>query len=157
MQTIINFRIIDPRIASGGQPTFDQLIELADTGCQVVINLALPTSTNAIPNEGELVTQLGLTYVQIPVIWDEPHLDDFQQFLGCMEVFREKKIFVHCAMNMRASCFLFLYRVIALGLNPEIAADDMLSVWQPNETWQNFMAQVLSHYEIAENKGQKHD
>jgi len=132
MEHIINFRVIDHRIASGGQPTPDQFAALANSGCQVVINLALPTSTNALPNEGELVTRLGMTYVHIPVIWDDPRLDNFQQFLNCMQVFQDKKVFVHCALNMRASCFLFLYRVIVEGENPDIAAHDMLSIFHPN-------------------------
>ncbi|MEM5773490.1 MAG: protein tyrosine phosphatase family protein [Anaerolineaceae bacterium] len=149
MEHIINFRVIDYRIASGGQPTPVQISALAEAGCQVVINLALPTSTHAIANEGELVTRLGLTYIHIPVVWEKPTLDDFQQFVGVMQIYQEKKIFVHCAMNMRASCFLYLYRLIVEGMDPEIAVYDMLSVFQPNETWQRFMDEVLSHYATA--------
>lgn len=147
MQNILNFKIIDPLIASGGQPNADQISALAKAGCQVIINLALPTSTNAISNEGELVTGSGMTYVHIPVVWEEPKLDDFQQFLGCMQTFADKKIFVHCAKNMRASCFIYLYRLIVLGVDPKIAMPDMLAIWQPDETWQKFISHVLSHYQ----------
>jgi len=144
LETIINFLNIDERIASGGQPTPEQIGALAEAGFKAVINLALPVSTRAIPDEGALVTGYGLSYVHIPVNWEQPTLDDFDQFLGCMTAFQNKKVFVHCAMNMRVSCFLFLYRVIAEGLPAERAASDVLKIWQPNETWQKFIAQVLA-------------
>ncbi len=155
MEHIINFRMIDYRIASGGQPTAEQIESLAQAGCQVIINLALPTSTRAIPNEGELVTRLGLTYVHIPVVWERPTLDDFQQFLGVMQTYQEKKVFVHCAMNRRASCFLYLYRLIEEGVNPDIAINDMRRIFQPNETWQRYIDEVLAHY--ADTQEQPHD
>ena len=126
LETIINFLNIDERIASGGQPTPGEIGSLASAGFQAVINLALPASTSALADEGALVTGYGLSYVHIPVNWEQPTLDDFDQFLGCMSAFQNKKVFVHCAMNMRVSCFLFLYRVIALGLPAEQAAGDVL-------------------------------
>jgi protein tyrosine phosphatase (PTP) superfamily phosphohydrolase (DUF442 family) len=157
MENIINFRVIDDRIASGGQPNLEQIESLARSGYQVFINLALPTSTDAIPNEGELVTCLGMTYIHIPVVWDAPKPDDFHQFMGCMRAFQEKKVFVHCARNMRASSFLFLYRVIVQRMNPDIALDDVRIIWQPNETWQRYMAQMLTHYKTADKKEENHD
>jgi protein tyrosine phosphatase (PTP) superfamily phosphohydrolase (DUF442 family) len=156
MENIINFRVIDYRIASGGQPTSEQFPVLAATGCQVIVNLAMPTSVNAIPNEGELVTQSGMTYIHIPVVWTNPQLDNFQEFVGIMQVYHEKKMFVHCAKNFRSSCFLYLYRVLFENVNPDIAAHDMLSVFQPNQVWQDFIDEVFAHYQASAQKESNH-
>jgi hypothetical protein len=42
---------------------------------------------------------------------------------------------------------MYLYRVIALGMDPQNAEADMLSIWQPDEIWQDFIKQVLSYFE----------
>jgi hypothetical protein len=56
---------------------------------------------------------------------------------------RERKVLVHCALNMRVSCFVFLYRVLRLGVEPEVAWADVLAIWQPNEVWQRFVDAML--------------
>jgi hypothetical protein len=44
---------------------------------------------------------------------------------------------------MRVSCFVFLYRVLRLGLPVETALQNMLAIWQPNEVWQRFIDAIL--------------
>ena len=51
---------------------------------------------------------------------------------------------VHCVLNYRASAFVFLWRVLRRGEAPEAARLDMLSVWQPDETWQAFIDRALA-------------
>lgn len=57
---------------SSGQLSKADVFRLKQFGFDVVINLALPSSTNALPAEAEMVTGMGLTYIQIPVIWETP-------------------------------------------------------------------------------------
>jgi protein tyrosine phosphatase (PTP) superfamily phosphohydrolase (DUF442 family) len=52
---------------SSGQLSERDISSLPAYGIEVVINLALPTSSNALPGEADLVTENGLAYVQIPV------------------------------------------------------------------------------------------
>jgi protein tyrosine phosphatase (PTP) superfamily phosphohydrolase (DUF442 family) len=92
------------------------------------------------------VTALGITYVHIPVIWESPTLQDLEEFFAVMERYREEKVFVHCALNMRVSAFIFLYRVIRLGVPPDEARGALLQIWQPDEVWRRFVDQALSHY-----------
>ncbi len=136
------------RIGTAGQPTAEQFAAIQAAGYRVVINLALPTSTNALPDEADRVTALGMTYVHIPVIWESPALQDLEGFFAAMERYREEKVFVHCALNMRVSAFIFLYRVIRLGVPPEEARGMLLQIWQPDEVWSRFIDQALSHYGI---------
>jgi len=69
---ILNFLQLDGLTGTGGQPGVEQFKTLFEVGFQAVINLALPTSDNALANEGSLVTHLGMTYIHIPVIGSGP-------------------------------------------------------------------------------------
>src|SRR5690242_12307824 len=55
---------------SSGQLSERDILALPALGIEAVINLALPTSSNALPGEAELITRQGIAYVQIPVIWE---------------------------------------------------------------------------------------
>ena len=64
---IRNFLRIDDGLTTGGMPPVDDFAALRQAGFEVVINLALPPSDNALPNEGELVSAQGMTCVHISV------------------------------------------------------------------------------------------
>ena len=111
-------------------------------GIEAVVNLALPASSNALPGEAERVTGLSLTYVQIPVEWERPRPEQFEQFVGVLKALSGRKVWVHCTKNMRVSAFVYLYRKHALGEDDQRASFPMREVWSPNEVWQAFIAQV---------------
>ena len=111
-----------------------------------MVNLALSTSTNALHNEKEVVENLGMHYVHIPVVWENPTLEDVEHFFSVMKANADKKTFVHCAANMRVSAFMYLYRCIHDRMSDEEAKKYLSQIWLPNETWQKFIAQVLEHY-----------
>ena len=77
---IYNFRAIGERLGTAGQPKEEQIQMVRDAGFQAVVNLALPTSDNALPNEGSLVTALGMAYVHIPLDFKKPDAQDFRAF-----------------------------------------------------------------------------
>jgi protein tyrosine phosphatase (PTP) superfamily phosphohydrolase (DUF442 family) len=110
----------------------------------VVINLALTTSDNAIPDEAIVVNNLGMEYIHIPVVWESPQPGDFERFSNELARLRRQKVFVHCVLNMRVSAFVFLYRVLYLGANPEEVKWDMLSIWEPDGVWEDFIAVRLN-------------
>jgi protein tyrosine phosphatase (PTP) superfamily phosphohydrolase (DUF442 family) len=151
---ICNFLRLSDIIATAGQPTVQQFPIIQQAGYTHVINLALPDSTHALPNEREIVEGLGLKYIHIPVIWDDPQLADFDAFLQQMQAINSP-VFVHCALNMRVSAFLYLYRRVQ-GMEEEEArwsttdrwSSDLQKIWTPNPTWQSFIQQVLDHYQV---------
>jgi protein tyrosine phosphatase (PTP) superfamily phosphohydrolase (DUF442 family) len=132
-------------IATAGQPTVDQFSAIRDADYDLIINLALPTSTHALPNEREIVEALNMTYVHIPVEWEQPTLQDAIAFFDTLQANVDRRIFVHCAMNMRVSAFMFLYRVLYQGVDEQDAIADLHQIWIPNETWQRFMTSVLQN------------
>lgn len=144
---IPNFFQISETIATAGQPTAAQMAVIQAAGYRVVVNLALPSSTNALPNEQALVEAQGMTYISIPVLWEEPTLVDVQQFFGVMQAHAEQPMFIHCAMNMRVSAFMYLYRRLCEGMDETIAQRDLHAIWTPNDRWQVFIAKVVEYYQ----------
>lgn len=143
---ILNFLALGERIGTAGQPTAEQFPLLREAGYAAVINLALPTSTGALPDEAQLVTALGMRYTHIPVEFSAPTLADLQQFFAAMDEVKTQKVFVHCAMNMRVSAFMFLYRVIKLN-TPQAEAEMALHrLWTPDPVWASFIETALRHY-----------
>lgn len=150
LTTLRQFLPLSDTLATAGQPTETEFAAIAQAGYDVVINLALPTSDHALPQERSTVESLGMTYVSIPVVWENPTLADLEQFFRAMAAHSGQKIFVHCALNMRVSVFVYLYRVLKLGLDPALAQRDLLAIWQPNERWQQFIYEAVEFYSKSE-------
>jgi len=140
---IYNFRSVTTRLWTAGQPTEKQLHHVREAGFDAVINLALPTSDNAIPNEGSIVTGLGMAYIHIPVDFKAPTSHDFRAFCGVMDALVDRRVFVHCAANMRVSAFMFLYRVLRNDVPVPEAERDLHAIWQPDEVWSRFIHDQL--------------
>jgi len=147
LSDIYNFRSLGDNLGTAGQPTAQQLQSVRDAGFQAVINLALPTSDNALPNEGSLVTSLGMSYVHIPVDFKSPTPRDFSAFCRVMDAFQDRPIFVHCAANMRVSAFLFLHRVLHQKVPVPEAQRDLHAIWHPDEVWTQFIQAQLKNNE----------
>ncbi|MEM8721624.1 MAG: protein tyrosine phosphatase family protein [Cyanobacteria bacterium P01_G01_bin.39] len=84
IETIRDFHLISDLVATSGQPTPEQFSIIFEAGYQIVINLATSSSSNALANEGEIVTDLGMVCVHIPVLWDKPQIKDVQRFFRVM-------------------------------------------------------------------------
>jgi protein tyrosine phosphatase (PTP) superfamily phosphohydrolase (DUF442 family) len=134
-------------VTTAGQPTVEQFAAIKAAGYHVVVNLALPSSTNAIPHEQAIVEAQNLVYVHLPVVWEEPTLTDFQQFVSVMQTHDKQRVFVHCAMNMRVSVFMYLYRRLCEGVDETIAAQSLHQIWVPNDRWRSFITQVVEYYQ----------
>ncbi|WOD41860.1 protein tyrosine phosphatase family protein [Nodosilinea sp. E11] len=141
---IRNYLEISPTLGTAGQPTAEQFKAVADAGYTVVINLALSTSDHALPSEAELVKSLGMTHFHIPVVWEAPTPGDLEIFFKVMERNRDFKTLVHCALNMRVSAFVYLYRVLRQGVDESAARADLHRIWQPDSTWQAFIDQSMA-------------
>src|SRR6185436_16613924 len=142
------FLRIDGRLATSGMPQPDDFAALRQAGFDVVINLALPTSDNALPNEGELVSAQGMTYVHIPVKFDAPQPADFERFTRVLDACEGQRVFVHCAANKRVSAFVFLHR-LNHGADRATAESDLKKIWQPDGAWREFVNQWLGEMKQA--------
>jgi len=136
---INNFHFVSKDLASAGLIELDSYQYIQEYGFKHVINL-IPGEQSEERNH---VKSLNISYEQIEVDWSEPSLQDFERFVDLMNSYKENKTFVHCQLNMRASTFVFLYRVTQLGVDKTIAEKDLLKIWTPNKTWQTFIDKVL--------------
>ncbi len=142
INNIQDYYQISDRQATSGQPTKEQFELIAKSRYQIIINLAMSTSTNALANEGAIVTDLGMVYVQIPVVWENPQIKDVQLFFKTMQSFEENRVWVHCAKNMRVSCFVYLWQKYVLQLSEAEARPTMDRIWQPTGVWQKLIEQA---------------
>ena len=145
---LLNYVVASERLHTSGQPDSEQLLALPDQGFDLVINLATPTSPNTVPEEGQLVTQGGITYVNIPVDWQAPTYEDFEFFSSILNQSRHEQVLVHCMVNYRASLFTFLYRAIHEGVAPDSAYEAIAAVWEPRDQWVEFGQMVLNRHGI---------
>ncbi len=143
---ICNYLALSPTLATSGQPTESQFVAIQAAGYGRVVNLAMPTSTNWLPKEPEIVTGLGMEYIAIPVVWDYPTLDDLEQLFAILEETGEQPIWVHCALNMRVSAMMYLYNRLKRGMAASEAKSLLEKIWVPNETWQNFIDAAIELY-----------
>jgi uncharacterized protein (TIGR01244 family) len=132
LETIRNFQIVSDQLASAGQIGYEQIPLLAEEGYEVVINLAIADEARN-GQEGFLVAQAGLTYVHIPVEWESPTMSDVEMFFDVMQANADRKVFVHCFANMRASAFVYMYRMLVEGVAEAEARGTMSEVWDPGE------------------------
>ncbi|MFN0068835.1 MAG: protein tyrosine phosphatase family protein [Limisphaerales bacterium] len=134
---------LGPALGTAGQPAAHQFTAIAGSGYEVVVNLALPTSDRAVPNEGEIVAGLGLAYVHLPVDFEHPQPTDVTAFRRVMRAFDGRRVFVHCAANMRVSAFVFLHRVLDLGVPRTEAEADLHRIWHPTGAWAELIELTL--------------
>jgi protein tyrosine phosphatase (PTP) superfamily phosphohydrolase (DUF442 family) len=146
LEEIRGYLKLDDRLATSGMPKPEHFAAMRAAGFAAVINLALPTSDHAMPNEGELVSAQGMTYVHIPVKFDAPQTGDFERFSRVMDVFDERPVFVHCAANMRVSAFIFLHRLRQGRVGRAEAERDLRKIWEPDEVWRGFINRTLAEW-----------
>jgi protein tyrosine phosphatase (PTP) superfamily phosphohydrolase (DUF442 family) len=108
-----------------------------------VINLGLAEAEYALKDEGVVVRAHGMQYIHLPVIWERPTKFDLERFIKVIEANEDKKLFVHCAANMRVSVFMALYRILRLGWSQENALEQVKRIWVPNDVWQTFIDEIL--------------
>jgi protein tyrosine phosphatase (PTP) superfamily phosphohydrolase (DUF442 family) len=146
LQQIEAFLPISSTIATSGQPTTEQFSDIVAEGYSLVINLATPASSNWNSDEKSIVESLGIEYVGIPIDWEYPTLDDFENLADLLDENAERKIWVHCAKNMRVSAMFYLYHRLRKGYTEETARRYLDRIWQPNEIWQNFINAAIELY-----------
>jgi protein tyrosine phosphatase (PTP) superfamily phosphohydrolase (DUF442 family) len=140
IEDIVNHLNHNDTYSSSGQPTKQQLFLIQKAGYAVVINLApYDFIENPLKNEATIVTKLGLKYVHISVNMLQPTQENFDTFVTAMQTASGEKIWIHCAVGMRASAFLYKYRCVILGEDKQTALWDLREIWEPFGAWKKFL------------------
>jgi protein tyrosine phosphatase (PTP) superfamily phosphohydrolase (DUF442 family) len=138
-ETIYNWRRLDDRVTTSGQPTERQLAAIQALGVRHIVNLGLHSHEKALPDEAASVSRLGMTYIHIPVNFQNPTDVDFARFCSAMTELKEVPVHVHCIANYRVSAFFYRYRRDVLGMDESRARADMEEVWRPTGVWASFV------------------
>jgi protein tyrosine phosphatase (PTP) superfamily phosphohydrolase (DUF442 family) len=142
---LTNYQVNTATMISAGLPNAKQFKLLQTLGVTSVIDL-LPGDRS---EEASLVTDLGLNYFNVPVVWEQPTLANFAQYIEYMKQAgnTQGKVLTHCRLNWRAGVFTYLYRTTQLHEDEDVAKADLAQVWQPNPIWQQFIDDVKAQYQ----------
>ena len=139
MNKILNYIKINELISTSGQPNIDELKHIANEGFEVIINLGLQTSSNVLEDENKIVADLNMTYINIPVDFENPKLSDLKLFLTILQSLESNKVWIHCSKNYRVSAFMYVYHKYVLHTPFEQIDLSIFEDWQPNLAWQELM------------------
>jgi protein tyrosine phosphatase (PTP) superfamily phosphohydrolase (DUF442 family) len=139
---------ISDRLVTSGQPSASALSSLKALGFDAVIYLAPATVSDAVRDEQRIVTGQGLVFINLPVQFDNPSAGDYETFAALLKSLGTRKVLVHCQINLRASSFTFLYRVLSLGDPPRVAYEALSSVWVPHGPWRRLIDTELRNHHI---------
>ncbi|MEM6986921.1 MAG: protein tyrosine phosphatase family protein [Pseudomonadota bacterium] len=136
---ILNWRRWNDAISLSGQPTEDQLADLAKSGVTNVVNLGPHSNDGALPDEPGTVEQLGMTYTYIPVDFENPTDADFSAFCDALAQVAGERVHVHCIYNARVSAFMYRYASEGRGGQRDEAFALMDGIWRPGGVWATFI------------------
>ena len=139
MNKILNYVKINELISTSGQPKIEELELIANEGFEVVINLAVPTTSNALENEDKIVSSLNMSYIHIPVDFENPKISDLKLFLNILQALGANKVLIHCAKNYRVSAFMYVYHKYILKSPFENIDLSIFEEWSPPKIWQDLM------------------
>ena len=139
---------ISPSLVTSGQPNAGALAELRAQGFGAVIYLVAPNVSDAVRDEAYIVGRQGLVFVNLPIPFDGPTGQDFEVFAAILRSLQDRKVLVHCQVNMRASTFVFLYRAIVAREDPHVAYESVSRVWTPDGPWKRLMQEQLRSHRI---------
>lgn len=144
LDSLTNYQVNNDRMVSSGLPSAAHFQLLKDEGISRVIDL-IPGERG---QEKLMVEALSLDYHNIQVEWEHPTLANFKDYTGYMaqENSTDDKVLTHCKLNWRGAVFTYLYRITALGESELLAKQDLLAIWQPNQTWFQFINTVIDDF-----------
>lgn len=149
MDSIRGFIPLSDDLYCSGQPTESELAFASRKGVKFVLNLAMPDSDYALPDERGTVESLGMAFSHIPVPFSAPTVEHFLQFEQELLVRPGQRTLVHCALNWRASSFVALFAERHLEWNLVRSEELRRALWTPNETW-NRWAELIRALPPAE-------
>jgi len=135
----MNFHRIDPQLATGGHFTDGGIPVLEEQGVSLVIDL------RDRPPRGQekRLAAAGIRYINVPVVWKAPEMEDFAEFARHMSENEGEHILVQCQANYRASAMTYAYRVAKEGVPEAEARQDLEAIWTPEGKWADYIGEIL--------------
>ncbi len=129
---IRNWLRIDARTTTSGRLQPGDPQRLADIGVCHIINLALDSHREALPDAAARMAEAGLRYTHLPIPFDAPSEVHYAAFRAAIES-DDAPVHVHCIMNWRVSALFYRYHRDVLGMAEPQARALMTRIWDPTE------------------------
>jgi protein tyrosine phosphatase (PTP) superfamily phosphohydrolase (DUF442 family) len=141
MLSLYNYRQNTDLISSSGAVTQACFDELSKAHYQLVINLLPESSDKSLPDEQNIVEKQQIQYVHIPVDFNAPTEQNYQDFCSVLRSHPTQKIHIHCAANYRASAFFSAYFIESGFWTQAKAKSFLLDIWDPEQypVWKTFL------------------
>jgi uncharacterized protein (TIGR01244 family) len=97
--SIPNYRLLQPGLATAGQPAPETLAKLKDMGFRTVVNLR--TDKEGTAEEQKVVEAHGLRYVSVPVTTESLSLADAEAVEKVLHDPSSAPVLLHCASSNR--------------------------------------------------------
>jgi hypothetical protein len=105
-----------------------------------------------LKDEAASVRKLGFDYVHIPVQFGAPTVTGLAKFFEAMDTHKNRRVWLHCAANMRITAFLGLYRRLREGWSEDHAFVLMNDVREPDAVWSAFIRTRLEKSNAGERR-----
>lgn len=135
---ISNFYQYNHSLASGAQPTPEQIEQLSLNGFEAIVNISPLSAKNALKEEALLVEKYTMDYVHFPIDCSNLRPVHYTTFKGIMNGLKGKKIFVHCGGNIKSSNLLHMYHVLEEGMNEAESLKTLKKIQEPEEKWHSY-------------------
>jgi len=110
VESIENFHKVSDKVATGGQPTPEQVTALADAGFNAVVNLREDSEYND-GAQFRAARTAGIRFVRVPVSMTNPTDASVSKFLAVTDEQELYPVYVYCAEGNRAAAYWMIRRV----------------------------------------------
>jgi uncharacterized protein (TIGR01244 family) len=143
---IRNFLRINEQFCTGGQPRLDHLQQLKADGVKAIINLR-PAGEHRAAEEEAKAKELGLRYINIPVVFSDPKEEQATEFLKVTDDPANRPAFIHCASAIRVGAFWMIRRVLRDGWSIEKAEAEAKKIGlNDNPHLNEFARNYITHH-----------
>lgn len=113
-------RKITEELTIAGQPTLEQLQQLAEAGYQSVVNLRSPDEIGFLDTEQQQIEHLGLSYYNMPIQVENLNLDSLLPVVQRL-IELPKPMLLHCDNGIRSSIIVLMQLAVKQGIEAEDA------------------------------------
>jgi protein tyrosine/serine phosphatase len=108
---IYNFDIVSSGLWRGSQPSHQAIAKLAKNGVKTIIDLRYAGS--GCEEEALVAKQYGISYVNIPLGFENPSLSNVAKFLAIVAKPANQPVFVHCRQGAdRTGTLVGVFRIL---------------------------------------------
>lgn len=110
VESIENFHKVSDKVATGGQPTPEQVKALAEAGFNAIVNLREDSEYND-GQQFRAARAAGIRFVRVPVSMTNPTDASVTKFLAVTDEAELYPVYVYCAEGNRAAAYWMIRRV----------------------------------------------